>query len=147
MKKTIKKYRDCPSINDITVLMENMVTLHLPLILLGIRKELKEVDNLKSRKVYEKTDIPLKTVKKNIDIISSFLYHDSNNLLLCSNFSFGIKYVEVTPIHKNDDKTSKEYYFPISILYNLIKVCERLFHNETFSSNIFQILMWVLERF
>ena len=40
-----------------------------------------------------------------------------------------MKYAEVTPIHKKDDKTDKENYGPISILPNLSNVPERLMYN------------------
>ena len=43
-----------------------------------------------------------------------------------------MKYAEVTPIHKNDDKTGKENYRPISILSNLSKVYERLMYNQIY---------------
>ena len=32
----------------------------------------------------------------------------------CSVFPTGMKYAEVTPIHKEDDKTDKEIYGPVS---------------------------------
>ena len=43
-----------------------------------------------------------------------------------------MKYTEVTPIHKKDDKTDKENYRPISILPNLSKVYERLMYNQIY---------------
>ena len=55
----------------------------------------------------QKTDIPLKITKENIDIISHFLYYNFNNSLSCSTFPTGIKYAEVTPIYKKDDKTER----------------------------------------
>ena len=39
----------------------------------------KDANNFKSRKVSQKTDIPLKIVKENIGIVSYFLYHSYNN--------------------------------------------------------------------
>ena len=36
-----------------------------------------------------------------------------------------MKYAEVTPIHKKDDKTDQENYRPISTLPNLSKMYER----------------------
>ena len=48
----------------------------------------------------------------------------------CSNFPTGMKYADVTPIHKKDDKTDKTNYRPISILPNLSKVYERLMYNQ-----------------
>ena len=43
-----------------------------------------------------------------------------------------MKYTDVIPIHKKDDKTDKENYSPISIFPNLSKVCERLIYNQIY---------------
>ena len=43
-----------------------------------------------------------------------------------------MKYADVIPIHKKDDKTDKENYNPISILPNLSKVYERLMYNQIY---------------
>ena len=43
-----------------------------------------------------------------------------------------MKYAEVTPIHKRDDKFDKENYRPLSILANLSKVYERLMYNQIY---------------
>ena len=43
-----------------------------------------------------------------------------------------MKYADVTPIHKKDDKTDKENYRPISILPILSKVYERLMYNQIY---------------
>ena len=64
--------------------------------------------------------------------VSYFLYHNFNNSLSCSTFPTATKYAEVTPIHKNDDKTDKESYQPISIPPNLSKVYERLMYNQIY---------------
>ena len=56
----------------------------------------KEVNNLKIRKVSQKTDIPVKIIKENTDIVSYFLYHNFNNPLLWSTFPNSMKYTEVT---------------------------------------------------
>ena len=89
----------------------------------------KELNKLKSKKASQKTDIPIKIVKENVDIISHFLYHNFNTSLSCSTFPTAMKYADVTPIHKKDDKTDKTNYCPISILPNLSKVYERLMYN------------------
>ena len=59
----------------------------------------KQVNNLKRRKVSQKTDIPVKIFNKNIDIVSCSLYHNFNNTLSCSTFPTCMKYA-VTLIHK-----------------------------------------------
>ena len=110
---------------------KNLVTLHLASISLLMRKQ-QEINNLNIRKISQKTDIPVIITKENIDIVSYFLYHNFNDSLSCSTFPTCIKYAEVTPIHKNDDKTDKENYRPINILFNLSKVYERLMYNQIY---------------
>ena len=44
-----------------------------------------------------------------------------------------MKYANVTPIHKKEDKTDKVNDRPISILPNLSKAYERLMYNQIFS--------------
>ena len=90
---------------------------------------LKELHKLKSSKASQKTDIPIKIVKKTVDLISHFLYHNFNNSLSCSTFPTGMKYADVTPIDKKDDKTDKTNYCPISILPNLSNVYERFLYH------------------
>ena len=43
-----------------------------------------------------------------------------------------MKYPEVTPVHKKDDKTDKESYSPISILSNLSEFYEKLMYNQIY---------------
>ena len=90
----------------------------------------KELNKVKSKKASQKTDIPIKIVKENVDIIFHFLHHSFNNSLSCSTFPTGMKYADVTPIHKKDDKSDKTNYRPISIFPNLSKVYERLMYYQ-----------------
>ena len=89
----------------------------------------KELNKLKNKKASQKTDIPIKIVKENVDIISHFLYDNFNNSLSCSSFPTGMKYADIAPSHKRDDKTNKTNYRLISILPNLSKVYERLMYD------------------
>ena len=92
----------------------------------------KDVNNLKIKKASQKSDVLLKFIKKNVDIISYFLYHNFNNSLSCATLSTSMKYADVIRIHEKDDKTDKENYRPISILPNLSKVYERLMYNQIY---------------
>ena len=74
--------------------------------------------------LFFKKQIPVIIAKKNIDIVSYFLYHNSNNSLLCSTLPTGMNYAELTHIHKKNDKINKENYWPISILPDLSKIYE-----------------------
>ena len=42
----------------------------------------KEIKKLDGNKASQKNDIPIKIIKKNVDIISYILYHNFNNLTL-----------------------------------------------------------------
>ena len=68
---------------------------------------LKESNNLKIKKVSQKTDISVKIVKENIDIGFYFLHHILNNLLWCFTSPTGMKYAEVAPIDIKNEKTDK----------------------------------------
>ena len=92
----------------------------------------KQINKLKSKTPLQKTDIPIKIVKENVDIVFHFLYHNFNNSLSCSTSPTNMKYADVTPIHKKDDTSDKASYRPISVLPNLSKVYERLMYNQIF---------------
>ena len=126
----LKKYKNHPSITAITKRMKNLGNFTFSFNFISHDDIVKELNKLKTKKASQKTDIPIKIVKENVDIISHFLYHNFNNSLSCSTFPTGMKYADVTPIHKEDDKTDKTNYRPISILPNLSKVYERLMYNQ-----------------
>ena len=132
MEIAIAKYGNHPSITAITEKMEKLGNPTFGFDFSSYEETVKEVNNLKIRKVSHKTDIPIRIIKENIDIVSYFLYHNFNNTLSCSTFPTAIKYAEVTPIHKKADRTDKENYRPVSILPNLSKVYERLIYNQIY---------------
>ena len=68
----------------------------------------KELNKLKTKTASQKTDIPIKIVKENVDIVSHFLHHNFDNSLSCSIFPTGMKYADVTPIHKKMIKQTKQ---------------------------------------
>ena len=47
---------------------------------------LNELRKLNPKKASQKSDIPLKIIKKNLDIVSNFVYNNFNNSLFRSNF-------------------------------------------------------------
>ena len=47
---------------------------------------LNELRKLNPKKACQKSDIPLKIIKKNLDIVSNFVYNNFNNSLFRSNF-------------------------------------------------------------
>ena len=108
MEIAIAKYGNHPSIIAVTEKMEKLGNPTFGFDFTSYEETVKEVNNLKIRKVSQKTDIPVRIIKENIDIVSYFLYHNFNNSLSCSTFPTAMKHAEVTPIHKKDDKTDRK---------------------------------------
>ena len=69
---------------------------------------------------------PVKVVKENKDIVAFLINHNFNSSLSSSTFPTALKYADVNPVFKKDDKSDKENYRPISILPILSKVYQRL---------------------
>ena len=128
----IIKYKNHPRIKAITYRMEKLGKPTFNFKFTSHKETEKEVNKLNIKKASQKSDIPLKNIKENVDIISHFLYHNFNNSLSCATFPTSMKYADVIPIHKKDDKTDKENYRPIRILPNLSKVYERLMYNQIY---------------
>ena len=131
VEMAIIKYKNHPSIKAITDRMEKLGKPTFNFKFTSHEETEKEVNNLKIKKASQKSDIPLKIIKENVDIISYFLYHNFNNLLSCATFPASMKYADVIPIHRKDDKTDKVNCRPISILPNLSKVYERLKYDQS----------------
>ena len=99
VEMTLKKYKNHPSITAITEKTKNLGNSTFSFNFISHEDIVKELDKLKTKTASQKTDIPIKIVKENVDIISHFLHHNFNNSLSCSTFPTGMKYADVTPIH------------------------------------------------
>ena len=99
---------------------------------ISYEETIKKLSNLKSSKVFQKTNIPVKIVKENIDIVSYFLFHNFNKSFSCSTVRTDVQYATVTLIHKKDGKTDKEHDRPIIILPILGTVYENLMYNQIY---------------
>ena len=97
-----------------------------------LHKTLNEINKLNHKKASQATDIPVKIIKENKDVISFYVFHNFNIALSSCCFSTALKYADVRPAFKKDDKTDKENDRPISILPNLSKVYERLMYNQMY---------------
>ena len=97
-----------------------------------LEETLNEVVLLRDKKASEASGIPVKLIKENRDLIAYFILHNFSNALSCSEYPASLKYADITPIFKKDDKTDKTNYRPISILPNLSKIYERLMQNQMF---------------
>ena len=126
VEMALKKYKNHPSITAITKRMKNLGNFTFSFNFISHDDIVKELNKLKTKKASQKTDIPIKIVKENVDIISHFLYHNFKNLLSYPIFPTGMKYADLAPIHKKDDKTDITNYRSLSFLLNLSKVYGRL---------------------
>ena len=116
----IIKYKNHPSIKPITDRMEKLGKATFNFKFTSHEETEKEVDNLKIKKASQKWDIPLKIIKqKNVDIILYFLYHNCNNSWSCATFPTSMKYADVIPVHKKDDKTDKESLWETNVQSDL----------------------------
>ena len=86
---------------------------------------LNELRKLNPKKVCQESDIPVKIIKENLDIVSNFVYNNFNNSFFSSNFFSYLKNAIITPIFKKKDRANVETYRPVRILPNLSKVYER----------------------
>ena len=91
-----------------------------------MEETIKEVNKLSIKKASQTLDMPVKIIKENKDLISHFVYNNFNNALSSSQYPNGLKYADVTPVFKKDDKSDKGNYKPMSILPNLSKVTNEL---------------------
>ena len=85
---------------------------------------MKEINNLKTNKATQNTDIPAKLIKENLDIFADFIFESLNDCIAKSLFPSSLKDAIITPVHKKGTKTSKYHYRPVSILLNISKIYE-----------------------
>ena len=90
---------------------------------------LKKINKLINKKAFKASDIPVKTIKENKDLIAYFINKNFNNAWSCSQYPNDLKNADVTPVFKMDHKSDKSTYRPMSILRNLSKIHERLMQN------------------
>ena len=98
-----------------------------------LEETLNEVVLLSDKKASQASDIPVKIIKENRHLIAHFILHNFNNTLSCSEYPVSLKYADITPIFKKDDKTDKTKYSPISILPNLSRIFERFMQSQVYS--------------
>ena len=125
----INKFRNHPSILSINKNIERIGRPSFTFEFVSLEETIKKVNKLSIKKASQTLDIPVKIIKENKDLISHFVYNNFNNALSSSQYPNGLKYADVTPVFKKDDKSDKSNYRPISILPNLY---ERIIQNHIY---------------
>ena len=85
-----------------------------------------QIKRLDINKVTQESDIPTKLVKRFDNPIADYLQENFKNCLKKGTFPKDFKMAVVHPTQKEDWKTEKSNYRPISILSNLSKIHKRL---------------------
>ena len=92
-----------------------------------------KIKSLDPKKACVENDIPIKILIGSNDIVSGHIakmYNKSKNL---ENFPNSLKFADITPIHKEKEKTIMKNYRPISILPVLSKLYEENMSEQIFS--------------
>ena len=87
-----------------------------------LEETLKEVAVLSDKKASQASDIPVKIIKENRDLIAYFILHSFNNALSSSEYPANLKHADIKPIFTKNDKTDMTNYGHISILLNFSKM-------------------------
>ena len=132
VSKAILKYKNHPSILAIQKYSKNK-TFHFKEVNFG------EVEKkLNKTRASQKTDIPTKIIKENIDMFADFLCTSINSAIKPSRFPSSLKLAEVTPVHQKGRKDMKENFRPVSLLPTLSKIYEKCMFAQmsTFFDNV-----------
>ena len=81
-------------------------------------------------KATPKNGIPTKNLKLNYDLFAPFICDNFNDGIDNCIFPEVLKYAEIKPTHKKDDRCHKENYRPISLLPIVSKIYERLLYSQ-----------------
>ena len=115
----IIKYRSHPSI--IVIKDKCNSDLHFNFLFVEYDEIMKEINNLKTNKATQNTDIPTKLIKENSDIFADFIFENLNGCIAKSIFPSPLKNAIITLVHKKGTNTSKDHYIPVSILPVFLK--------------------------
>ena len=120
--KAIKKYKNHPSILQIKSSFK-----HLKVFLFKYVEDVKkEINNLNSKKVTPKGDIPVKIVKWSSNITVPALTEFYNQNIKNATFPNELKNADMSHLYKKIDRHDKSNHRPVSILPLLSKPFERI---------------------
>ena len=120
--KALKKYEKHPSIIKIIEKMNNK-NMFFSFSFVTKKTILNELWKLNPKNACQESDIPVKIIKENLDIVSNFVYNNFNN----SRFS-----PVLTSISEEKDRANVQNYRPEIILPNLSKIYERCMYIQIY---------------
>ena len=89
---------------------------------ISLNEKLYGVNKLNPKKALQATDIAVKTIKENKEVVSFYVFHNFNNALSSCSIPATLKDADARPAFKKNDKIDKENYRPNRILLNLSEV-------------------------
>ena len=118
--RTIKKYSKHPSISRIKQYFKNPTEFSF----VPVDKDViaKEIKNLDTKKAAPQDDIPVKILKLNTESIEA------------ANFPNKLKYADITPVYKKNNRHEKENYRPVSTISVISNILERCFYDQFYKN-------------
>ena len=126
--KAILKYKNHPSIIAIKNARRNGLGFYFSEV--SVDDICKELKRLNPRKAAQNTDTPIKILKENADISSSYICDFFNETIRSGKFPSILKKANITPVFKKGFKRSKENYRPVSILPVISKILEKMISKQ-----------------
>ena len=123
----ISKYSNHPSIKLIN---DNVIKGNFSFNQVSLEDVNHVIAKLDVKKASLSSSIPSKFIKDYSDICSKPLTDILNDGILNSYFDIGLKYADLTPVHKAEEATNKKNYRNISLLPAVSKIFEKLLHTQ-----------------
>ena len=129
VKKSIKKFRNHPSILDIRKNVS--LTSRFSFVEVDITEMIAEINNLNVKKSGTFMNIPVKRLKEVVDIVAQPLTDIWKvEIVQGMKFASQLKLADITPLHKKLATVNKENYRPVSLLPVVSKLFERLMQKQ-----------------
>ena len=132
--RAVKKYSKHPSILRIKQYFKNPTEFSF----VPVDKDViaKEIMNLDAKKAVPQDDIPVKILKLNNDIFPQYQRCSQmfNQSIEALNFPNKLKYADITPVYKKNNRHEKENYRPVSIISVISKILERCLYDQLYKN-------------
>ena len=135
--RSVEKYKNHPCI--IKLNSEHFTNLSFEFEPISESSTLKVILDMDSSKTYTKDNIPPKLLKANGDICSIIITPDLNRCIANGTFPINLKYADIIPIFKTNDRLLKINYRPVRILPTVSKIYEKIIYVQIYEyfNNIF----------